>query len=92
LLYWLADEKLLVLQAVVRKPDPDPGRAKITHKNRKKFRNFIFCSAGCSLLRAESFSCSFDILYGDLGISKLHFSAVNFSQFLAIKTLDPDRY
>ncbi len=45
MLYWLADEKLLVLQAVVliliRKPDLDPGRAKITHKNRKKFRNFI---------------------------------------------------
>ncbi len=33
-------------------------RAKITHKNRKKLRNFMFGSAGCSLLRAESFSCT----------------------------------
>jgi hypothetical protein len=28
-------------------------RAKITHKNRKKLRNFMFKSSGCSLLRAE---------------------------------------
>jgi hypothetical protein len=43
----------------IRLVDPDPDsesgprsmRAKITHKNRKKLRNFMCCSAGCSLLR-----------------------------------------
>jgi hypothetical protein len=48
-------------------------RAKMTHKNRKKYRNFMFWSAGCSLLRAEGFSCSLGVLYGGLGISKLEF-------------------
>jgi hypothetical protein len=38
----------------------------MTHKHRKKLLNFIFRSAGCSLLRAEGFSCS-------LVISKLQF-------------------
>jgi hypothetical protein len=59
-------------------PDPDPHsnygsgsrRAKMTHKNRKNYRIFMFCSAGCSLLRAEGFSCSLGVLYGGLGISK----------------------
>ena len=32
-----------------------------------------FWSAGCSLLRAEGFSCSLDVLYGGLWISYLHF-------------------
>jgi hypothetical protein len=41
--------------------DPDPGRQKWP------------TNAGCSLLRAKSFSCSLDVLYGDLGISKLPF-------------------
>jgi hypothetical protein len=45
----------------------------MTHKNRKKFRNFMFCSAVCSLLRAEGFFCNFDVLYGGLGIGKLKF-------------------
>jgi hypothetical protein len=36
-------------------------------------------------LRAEGFSCNFDIIYGGLGISKLHFSAVNFSNFWSSK-------
>ncbi len=35
-------------------------REKITHKHRKKLINFIW-SAGCSLFRAEGFSCSLDI-------------------------------
>ncbi len=48
-------------------------RVKMTHKNRKKCRIFMFWSAGCSLLRAESFSCSLGVLYGGLGISKLQF-------------------
>jgi hypothetical protein len=49
-------------------------------------------------LRAESFSCSLDVLYGGLGIRKLQFlirkknnlSAVFLFLFLAIKTLDSE--
>ncbi len=51
-------------------------------------------------MRAEGFSCSLDVLYGGLGISKLQFLIkkrykTNFQlyifllQFLVIKTLDP---
>jgi hypothetical protein len=56
-------------------------------------------SAGCSPLRAEGFFCNLHVLYGGLGIGKLYFlikkklnffSAVNFFQFLVIKTLNPD--
>ncbi len=43
-------------------------RVKMTHKSRKKLRNFMFWSAGCSLLRAEGFFCNLDVLYGGLGI------------------------
>ncbi len=56
-----------------RIPDPDPGGLKWTSKKEKKFINFIVWSAWCSLLRAESFSCSLDVLYGGLEISKLQF-------------------
>jgi hypothetical protein len=81
-------------------PDSKSGsgfrRAKITHKNRKKLRNFMFLSARCSLLRAEGFSCSLDVLYGGLGISKLQilikkyefFSQLFNFKLLIIKTLD----
>jgi hypothetical protein len=48
-------------------------RAKIDQENRKQLINFIFCSAGYSLLRVEGFSCSLDVLYGGLGINKLQF-------------------
>jgi hypothetical protein len=80
--------------------DPDPHsicgsgsgyrRAKMTHNNRKKSRIFMFLSTGCSLLRAEGFSCSLGVLYGGLGISKLQFfikkieikfPAINFFKF-----------
>jgi hypothetical protein len=44
-------------------------RAKMTQKNIKQLLNFIFLSAGCSLLRVEGFSCSLEVLYGGLGIS-----------------------
>jgi hypothetical protein len=37
----------------------------------KKLISYIFCSAGCFLLRAEGFSCSLEVIYGGLGISKL---------------------
>ncbi len=45
----------------------------MTHINRKKSRIFMFLSTGCSLLRAEGFSCSLGFLDGGLGISKLQF-------------------
>jgi hypothetical protein len=80
--------------------DPDPHsncgsgsgsrRAKMAHKNRKKFRIFMFLSTGCSLLRTEGFSCSLGVLYGGLGISELKFlirkigikfPAINFFKF-----------
>ncbi len=56
----------------IRNPntDPDPGVQKWPTK--KKLIHF-FWSAGCSLLRAECFSCSLDVLYGSLEISKLQF-------------------
>ncbi len=46
-------------------PDSQSGsrRAEMTHKNIKMFINFIFESAGCSVLRAEGFSFSFDAFY-----------------------------
>jgi hypothetical protein len=64
-------------------------RAKMTHKVGKRYLNkFLFWSAGYSLLWAEGFLRSVDVLYGGLGIS--NFSAVFFSCFFFIKTLDPD--
>ncbi len=67
----------------IRSVDPTPNpdsefgsgsrRAKVTHTNRKKLRNFMFWSAGYSLLRTKGFSCSLDVLYGGLGISELQF-------------------
>ncbi len=62
----------------------------MTLKNRKKSRIFMFLSTGCSLLRADGFSCSLGVLYGGLGISKLQFfikkieikfPAINFFNF-----------
>ncbi len=41
----------------------------------------MFWSAGCSLLRAEGCSCSMDVLYGGLGISKLQFLIQKISNF-----------
>ncbi len=69
--------------ARVSDPDSDPHSncgsgpgsrmAKMTHKNRKKSKIFLFLNTGCSLLRAEGFSCSLEIFYGGLGISELQF-------------------
>ncbi len=86
----------------IRSVDPDPDsesasgsrRAKMTHKNRKKFRNFIFWGAGCSFWKPEGFFCSLDVLYGGLRIGKLQFvwpknitffQLVNFFQFWSSK-------
>ncbi len=54
-------------------PDSESGsrRAKITHKSRKKLKKFMFWSAGCSLLRAECFFCSLDVLNEGHEIGKL---------------------
>ncbi len=41
-----------------------------------KMAHFIVWSTGCSLLRAEDFSCSLDALYWGLRISKLQFSSI----------------
>ncbi len=41
-------------------------RAKMTQKNIRELTKFIFWSAICSLLRAEGFSCSLDVLYEGL--------------------------
>ncbi len=49
-------------------PNPDPGGQKWPIKIEKD-NKFHLCSAGCSLLRAEGFSCSLDVLYGGLAIS-----------------------
>jgi hypothetical protein len=63
----------------------------------------MFLRAGCSLLRAEGFSDSLDVLYEGLEKSTLKFlikqiwyqifsPAENFLKLFVIKTLDPDRY
>ncbi len=44
----------------------------------------MFWSAGCSLLRAEGFSCSLNVLLGGLGISKLNFLSNIFSTIIDI--------
>jgi hypothetical protein len=55
----------------------------------KKLRIFLFRSAGCYLWRAEGFSCSFDVLYKGLGISKLQFLKEKNIKFIG-SGLDPD--
>ncbi len=59
-------------------------------QKKKKLRNFMFWSAGCSLLRAVGFFCNLDVLYGGQGVGKflvffqkslIIFSALQFSQF-----------
>jgi hypothetical protein len=42
-------------------------------------------TAGCSLLRAEDFSCSLDVLYKGLGISKLQFIIKQYQFFFSCK-------
>jgi hypothetical protein len=76
--------------------DPDPDfcgsrRAKITRKM-YKLTKIIFLSAGCSLLRAEGFSYSLEVLYG--GNFDQNKIIQNFQLYLffnlVIKTLDLD--
>jgi hypothetical protein len=61
-------------------------------KKRNKFRG-----AGCSLLKADGFSCSLNVFYEGLSICKLQFliikkysAVIFFFHFLVIKTLDLD--
>ncbi len=42
---------------------------------------FFQWNVGCSLLRAEGFSCSFGVLHGGLGTSKLQFDQRNNKHF-----------
>jgi hypothetical protein len=46
-------------------------RTKMTHKSRKKLRNFMFKRARCFLMRAEGFFCILDVLSGGLWIGNL---------------------
>jgi hypothetical protein len=73
-------------------PDPDPHSNCGSESGSRR-------STGCSLLRAEGFTCSLGVLYGGLGISKLRFlikkieikfPAINFFSILGHQTLDPD--
>ncbi len=75
-------------------------KAKMTQKNIKQLINFIFWNSGCSLLGAEVFFCSLDVLCERLGIGKFQFFyqkigkleilAVFFSSIFFAETLDPD--
>ncbi len=70
-------------------------RAKISDKTeQKRWKNFTFWSAGCSLLRAKGFSCSLTVLYRRIGkknSKKLLFSSCKILHLLVIKkTLFPN--
>ena len=60
-------------------PDPlarlnmDPIRIRNPARKQKKVNGFLYLSVVYSLLRSEGFSCSLDVIYGGLGISKLQF-------------------
>jgi hypothetical protein len=45
----------------------------MTHKHRKKVHKFHLLKSWTLSLITGSFSCSLDVLYGDLGINKLQF-------------------
>jgi hypothetical protein len=48
--------------------NPDPGSIRsVDPYPQKKIRNFMFSIDGCSLLRAEDFFCSLEVLHGGLG-------------------------
>jgi hypothetical protein len=55
-------------------PDSESGsgsrRVKMTHKSRKKLKDFMFSSVKWPLLRAEGFFSNLDVLYGGLGKGK----------------------
>ncbi len=52
--FWIQSGQWICIR--IRNLDPDPGGQKLPTKvYKKKLRNFMLCSAGCSLLRAEGF-------------------------------------
>ncbi len=53
----------------------------------QKWRKFKFWSARCSLLRNEDFSCSLDVLYEGLEISKLQFLIKKYKFLFSCKFL-----
>ncbi len=63
--------------------DPYPDPEGHDPKHRKKLINFILLSARCSLLRDEGFSCSLDVLYEGLEISKLKFLIKRHKKFFS---------
>ncbi len=67
---WLGSGSMVCLDPY---PDQDSqsGSGSRRAKKLKKLINLIFLNTGCSLLRTEGFSCSLDVLYGVLGITKL---------------------
>jgi hypothetical protein len=70
----------------------------MTNKIEKKYIKFHILKYWMFSLVAEGFSCSLDVLYEDLGISKLQiliqkfqiYFSCKFFSFLVIKTLYPD--
>jgi hypothetical protein len=57
--------------------DPDPGRQKLPTKTEKSKDLSCFAVLEVLFLRAQGFFCSLGVLYGCLGISKLHFFIKN---------------
>jgi hypothetical protein len=88
-----------LIRIFIRNPDPDPYQWE--QKWLTKIEKSYEMSCFGSLLRAEGFSRSLDVLYGVLGISKLQFlifkksnlfPRCKYFSILVIKTLDPVRY
>ncbi len=69
--YWIRIQSAqwIRIRTCIRDPDLDPGGN--YPQKQKKLWNFMFWSAGCSLLRAKGFFCNLEVLYGCLGIGKL---------------------
>jgi hypothetical protein len=74
--------RVLLMRIRIR-TDPDPWTANMNHKIEKSEEISFFLSAGCSLLRAESY---LNVLYGGLGMNKMQFLIKKY-KFLVIKTL-----
>jgi hypothetical protein len=79
-------------------PYPDPGsrfgsgsrRAKMTHKKSRKVNKFHFLKYWMfSFEGPEGFSCSVDVLYGGLRISKLQFLITKI-RIRILEMLNPD--
>jgi len=70
--YWTRRLHLLWRLSAIHSEPSTNSRRKFTFLN--IFYSYsVLWSTGCSLVRAEGVSCSLDVLYGGLGISKLQF-------------------